>query len=122
MIKGIGVDLCNIPRISVRMKSKKFLEKIFVETEIAFAFSKACPEQHLAGFYAAREALSKALTLGLWRMGLKNAWVVHNEEGDPRFCFNDKLAKILEDRGISKVWLSISHENNMAIAFVILEA
>ena len=65
------MDLCNIPRISVRMKSKRFLEKIFVETEIAFAFSKARPEQHLAGFYAAREALSKALTLGLWRMGLK---------------------------------------------------
>jgi len=53
---------------------------------------------------------------------LKNAWVVHGKMGEPQFSFNDILIKILADRDINKVWLSISHERDMAIAFVILEA
>jgi len=122
MIKGTGVDLCSIPRMRLHIKSEKFLEKVFTEEEISFALSKACPEQHFAGYYAAREALAKALTLGLWGVGLKNAWVVHGKMGEPQFSFNDILIKILADRDINKVWLSISHERDMAIAFVILEA
>ena len=122
MIKGTGVDLCSIPRMKLHIRSEKFLKRVFSEEEISFALSKACPEQHFAGYYAAREALAKALTLGLWDMGLKNAWVVHGKMGEPQFSFNDILIKILAERGISKAWLSISQERDMAIAFVILEA
>jgi len=122
LIKGIGIDICDISRIKESIKSDHFLKRAFTDVEIEYAFSKARPEQHLAGCFAAKEALSKALAVGLWDMGLKNAWVVRGSEGEPKFCFSASLSEKLSRYGIDRVWLTISHEKEMAVAFVLLEA
>lgn len=122
LIKGIGVDVCDIGRIKEGIKSDHFLKRAFADVEIEYAFSKARPEQHLAGCFAAKEALSKALAVGLWDLGLKNAWVLRGNEGEPKFGFSASLSEKLCRSGIDKVWLTISHEKEMAAAFVILEA
>ena len=53
-------------------------------------------------------------------MGLDSCEVVRTERG-PRFDFSEAFKKCLEDEGIKKVFLSISHEAGMAVAMVVLE-
>ena len=110
LIKGIGVDVCDIGRIKEGIKSDHFLKRAFADVEIEYAFSKARPEQHLAGCFAAKEALSKALAVGLWDLGLKNAWVLREMKVSPSSALAHLYRKKLCRSGIDKVWLTISHE------------
>lgn len=113
MIKGIGTDLCSIKRMKRAISGKGFMERVFSEGEIEYAQNSACPEEHFAASFAAREALGKALGTGL-REVLNVS--VQRINGVPHFVFNRPLLKEGE-----KVFLSISHESGFAIAFVVIE-
>ena len=115
MIKGIGIDLCSISRMKSAVEKKGFAERVFSVEEIEYAEKSACPEEHYAAAFAAREALAKALKCGLWKLGV-NAVSVRRTENGPEFVFEEQLPE-----GITKVFLSISHEDNCAAAFVVAE-
>jgi holo-[acyl-carrier protein] synthase len=66
MILGIGIDIIEIDRIknSIAKYGEKFLHKIFTEKEIEYCSTKGNSVQHYAARFAAKEAISKALSTG----------------------------------------------------------
>lgn len=120
MIKGIGLDLCSIERMELALSREGFAERVFSEEELAYARQGKSAASHCAAAFAAKEALAKAGGWGLAKMGLRSCSVSRGENG-PYFKFTEKFAEMLESRGITNVYLSISHETGMAAAMVVLE-
>jgi len=120
MISGIGVDLCDIGRMRKALEQKGFREKVFSEEEIAYAESKADPAKHYASAFAAREALAKATGLGVARMGLNSCSIQRTVKG-PVFVFTDIFTEKLKTAGIGNVFLSLSHDSDIAVAMVVTE-
>ena len=116
MIIGIGTDVCSIERLSESLeRTPNLADRLFYRTE------KELPLQSLAGRFAAKEALAKAV--GDPRLLTWNEIEIHNNElGKPIFQFHGRTALRMLDHGVDKSWLSISHDASVAIAMVVLEA
>jgi holo-[acyl-carrier protein] synthase len=121
MILGVGTDLCRISRMRRAIGNELFVAKIFSREEIEYARSKGNPAEHFAAAFAAKEALAKASGLGLFGIGLANSLVRRTEAGPVIVC-KGELEKKLDGLGVEKCWLSLTHEGDFALAFVILES
>ncbi|MCX7827907.1 MAG: holo-ACP synthase [Thermanaerothrix sp.] len=120
MIIGIGVDICSVPRMRRSISIDGFVERVFHAEEIEYVRGSTRPEESLAGSFAAKEALAKALGIGLSKLGLKGAWVRRTERG-PVLCLDDRISEYVRSMGVGRIFLSISHEREVAVAFVVLE-
>jgi holo-[acyl-carrier protein] synthase len=124
MIRGIGTDIIGVSRIRRLMDKhgSHFLEKIFTEPELLQMKSRAGKAHFLAGRWAAKEAVSKALGCGI---GASCAWkdieILNGELGGPSVSLSGAAAKTASRIGASNAHVSISHEKNHAVAFAILE-
>lgn len=118
MIIGTGVDLIEIGRIAEASKNDRFIERVFTEMEL---FETKRLQHRLAGFFAAKEALLKAMGTGLSGFNWHEIEIGHNKEGAPHIQANGKVAVFLEAQKISRIHLSISHCKEYAVAQVILE-
>jgi len=124
MILGIGTDLCEVARIEQALLrfGERFATKILVDSELAVFRRRRKRAGYLAKRFAAKEALSKALGVGIrYPVNWHNVWVVNERSGKPSFEFSPALAALLERRGIEQVHLSLTDETGMACAFVIVE-
>ena len=121
MIAGVGADLCAVSRMKRAVENDYFVRKIFVAEEIEYAMSWGEPARHFASAFAAREALSKATGLGMFGMGLSSVWVRRTDRG-PIFMMDVEASEKLKSRGADKCWLSLTHEGDFALAFVVLES
>ena len=118
MCKGIGLDLCEIGRMEKLLQDGRFLERYFTPGEIAYIRSRGkSAAATLAGLFAAREALGKALGGGL-DFEMKEAEVCHTEAGAPYFRLTGRLKERVGD---SRLFLSVSHDGGMAAAVCLLE-
>ncbi|MBI1804706.1 MAG: holo-ACP synthase [Ignavibacteria bacterium] len=121
MIEGIGVDVVEIARIrrTIDQWSGTFLNRVFTEQEISYAQSKKNPTPHLAARFAVKEAVAKALTTG-WSGGFrwKDVEVQNNSSGKPCVILNGHVRELLKG---SRILVSISHSENVVIAFAIIE-
>jgi len=118
---AIGADICDVRRIKKIEENygQRFLQKVFTSAEIAYCLKKVTKHTSLAARFAAKEALLKALGTGL-RSGLqwKEIEIENDPLGKPFFSFHGETRKILGGR---HVLLSISHTDENALAFVIIE-
>ncbi|PWC07040.1 holo-ACP synthase [Mycetocola zhujimingii] len=115
MIVGIGVDLVDLARFERAVdRTPRLRERLFAESE------RSRPLRSLAGRFAAKEALIKALgsSDGVHWLDIV---VSNSDEGDPGFEISGETAKVIEARGIDRLHLSMSHDAGAAIAFVIAE-
>ncbi len=119
MLSGIGLDLVAISRIR-RLRErygKRFLERVFAEEELAYAFKKAFPDPSLAASWAAKEALGKALGRGLSGLPLKEIVLARDlPTGAPRFL---PLGQA-QDLHRGPLWVSVSHEGDWVAVVVLL--
>lgn len=120
MIIGIGIDLCKISRMSRAIEKGEFVHKVFAAEEISYAEAARQPATHYASAFAAKEAFAKAGRWGLSRVGLQSVWV-SRERGFPELQLSLSAKRLLEHFGKCRVFLSLSHENDLAIAVVVLE-
>lgn len=120
MILGIGTDLCAIARMERAAERDGFVERVFTEEEIAYARSRGRAAEHFASAFAAKEAMAKATGLGIFRMGTRQCSVVRTDDG-PKLRAHGELARRLDEMGVKRTWLSLSHDCGMAVAFVVLE-
>ena len=66
MCKGLGLDLCGISRMEALLRDERFLNRYFTPAETAYVHAKgAGAAQTLAGLYAAKEAVLKAMGVGI---------------------------------------------------------
>lgn len=124
MILGIGTDLVAPARLADKLRRSPALRaKLFAPAEIAYCEQMADPAQHYAGRFAAKEALLKALGCGLTTtFDLHEAAVTNDAQGAPGFEITGALARLVSERGVARIHLSISHIPVAASAVVILEA
>ena len=119
MIRGVGVDLCRISRIERLLQDEHFLKRVFHEEERDYAMKKANPARHLASSFAAREAFAKAAGLDFFKVVLQGMWLHRTPEG-PVPCFSANIEQWMDEQKL-KVHISLSHDGDYAIAFVIVE-
>ncbi len=126
MIYGIGVDLVRVDRIArgIERYGDRFLERVFTPREIAYC--KARSRQGVYQFaqrFAAKEAFSKALGVGLRADGIRwrEVEVLPNSMGKPEIQVTGRAQEFCQKADIKNMQLSLSDEDNHAIAVVILE-
>jgi holo-[acyl-carrier protein] synthase len=126
MIKGIGTDIAAIGRIRemIRKYGDHFLRKVFTDAEIDFCNRKVDAVVHFTGRWAAKEAFYKALPMSCQRF---SSWkriqiVALSGSGRPviEIC-GDRLRERIAREAISTFHVSISHEKEYCIGFVVAE-
>lgn len=121
MIRGIGTDLIEIERIeeAIQRHGSHFLDRLFTMKEQEYAFQHKNPAPTFAGRFAAKEAISKALGVGI---GNELAWcdieILNNERGQPLVTLSQSAQR---DFSKPKIQISISHSKSHAVAFAIVE-
>jgi len=123
MIYGIGTDIVAVARMAevYRRHGERALEKLLAPNERDACRKASLPARFLAKRFAAKEALVKALGTGVRAPALLPAIaVVHDALGKPSFEFSPALAEHMIGRGLA-AHLSMSDEQDHAVAFVILE-
>ena len=122
MIAGVGIDLCEIARMEKLWTDGRFLARFFSLEEREYIQGKGkSAAQTMAGIFAAKEALTKALGTGIVSGSLPDICVLHDEQGAPYYDLRGAYAQIAKGRGISCFFLSITHEAGMAAAVCVAE-
>ena len=121
-ILGIGIDIVEIKRIEDALnKNKRFLDKLFTKEEIKYFESRNFKIETIAGNFAAKEAISKAMGTGIRNFNFIDIEVLRNELGKPIVEISNKVKELIKvDNYIFNI--SISHNRTCAIAFVVLES
>lgn len=122
MIAGIGTDIAEVKRFEKWVKNPEMIERFFNEKERSAAKSDSAKCQHYAVRFAAKEAFSKALGTGISGFNLKDVYITNNSEGKPELNIEGAALSLLKERlGDCNAFVSLSHEKEYAVAFVILE-
>lgn len=117
-----GVDMVDCARLkeAIDQHGRRFLARVFTEFELGYCLGKKREIEHLAGRFAAKEAVLKVLGTG-WRDGI--AWTdieVRNEpSGQPRIHLSGKCREVADRAGLARILISISHIETHAIASAI---
>lgn len=110
MIVGLGLDLVEIKRIEEAMGNPRFIFRVLTDAERAMCRTPQC----VAGRWAAKEAIAKAVGLPL---GWQEVEILPDDTGAPRV----KIDNPSFDPGRLRVHVSITHERQHAAAVAVLE-
>ena len=118
-----GVDILAVHRVQEAMDrhGERFLQRVFTQAEIAYCKGRA---PALAARFAAKEAVSKALGVGMRTLsregiGWHEAEVVNGDSGKPDVHLHGRAAQLAHELGISQLSLSMTHEREYAVACVV---
>ncbi|MFZ5596056.1 MAG: holo-ACP synthase [Bacillota bacterium] len=119
LVEGIGTDIVEIYRIKnvVERSGDRFLTRVFTENELSMCLGRKNPYPCLAGRFAAKEAVFKALGTGLKGCSWTDVEVCGGGSSPPEIALAGNALKIAGDRGIDRVMVSISHGREAAVAF-----
>jgi len=116
-IMGIGIDAVNVERFTrtVEKRGEEFLSRIFTEKELEYAGKKKGYYMHMAGKFAAKEAVKKALPDGA-QIGLNwfNIEILNGEDGKPYVVLHGQAKELMDKFKLSQVLVSISHTRDIA--------
>ena len=119
-VVGIGTDLVEIERFRLAMERRAHLpDRLFSDDERAYAFRHRDPVPRLAARFAAKEAVMKALGVGLGAFKLRDVEVVRRRGGAPMVGLHGKAAVLADERGVTAWHLSLTHSDAMAMAVAI---
>ena len=120
MILGTGVDTVSLSRFETKLnETPRLKDRLFLDIETVNDGAEASI-QTLAGRFAAKEAVIKALggESGIEWHGIE---VGKESSGKPVIWLHGETAKLALRAGVRKLHVSISHDGDVAIAFVIAE-
>jgi len=128
MIVGIGTDLCDVRRIreALGRRGDRFAEKVLGEREMAVWRARTARSplrglRYLATRFAAKEAFSKAIGLGIHMpMTWRRCEILNADSGQPQIVLNGGLADWFAARGW-KAHVTVTDEGDLAQAFVVVE-
>jgi holo-[acyl-carrier protein] synthase len=118
--QGIDIVVCaRIERIW-REHTESFLRRIYTPAEQEYCVNSKIPVVRLAGRFAAKEAVLKALGTG-WRGGIefRDIETLPDRLGKPLVALHGKTAKLAQTLGIDHILVSISHAGEYAVASAI---
>lgn len=120
-----GVDMVDCKRLErmIQRHGERFLARVFTEKELAYCQGRKSSVQHLAGRFAAKEAVLKVLGTG-WRSGINwtDIEVRNLPSGQPKVYLTGRCREIADELGLTVIHVSISHIPTHAIASAMGEA
>ena len=112
----IGIDLVEVQRIKEALnKNNNFLTKILTEAELNYVENLQNKELHIAGFFACKEAVMKALE-DCKKNGFTEIEIFHKASGKPFVELYGNAKNVFENIGLKNIEVSISQEKNYATA------
>lgn len=115
MIIGVGIDSLRIERMERAMEREAFLNRVFTEKEREYLGRRTLAAQSAAGMFCVKEAVLKALSLGITDAPLTDIEVLHKENGAPYAVLHGALKRDII------LHISITHTEDTASAFAVLE-
>ncbi len=129
MIFGTGIDLVEVKRFKKWVQNPAIIRRYFNPKEMKADSDSALTDrqcsamsQHYAVRFAAKEAFSKAMGTGISGFELKDVFVQNEESGKPYLVLENSARKLFEEKCPgARIFLSLSHEKEYAVANVIIE-
>jgi holo-[acyl-carrier protein] synthase len=119
---GIGIDLVDIDRFRASLeRTPSMRTRLFTAVELEYVAPKVDPIPSLAARFAAREAVMKALGVGLGAFGFHDVWVERAASGVPSLVVTAAAADLASAAGVTTWHLSLTHSDHVAAAYVIAE-
>ena len=125
MIAGIGIDIAETARFLAMHEKygERFARRILTDFENRQLQRKVHPELYLATRFAAKEAAAKALGTGFDQgVGYKSIEVKNDVNGKPELFFYGAATKIIEQKKIDNILLTLSDEKHYVVAMVVVES
>ena len=123
-IIGIGVDIVDNKRLKKLVKNKRFIQRVFTNSEQKTANNLKNKLNYYSKRFAAKEAFSKAAGIGISNnLNFKDIEIKNNKNGKPSINISRNVDNFLKKKlkiGKHKIHLSLSDENKYSIAFVII--
>lgn len=119
-VVGVGVDLCDVERMrGVLARTPSFRDRVFTDAERARCEQRLDPAERYAARFAAKEAVLKAMGVGIGACTLRDIEVVSASSGAPSLALHGRAAELAAERGITCWQLSLSHTATLAQATVL---
>lgn len=119
-VLGIGVDLVECDRFRLALERRpRIAERLFSDSEREYSFRHREPVPRLAARFAAKEAVMKAMGVGLWKFALRDVEVTRLPTGQPEIALHNKALELADERGVGTWLLTLSHTDGMAIAVAV---
>jgi holo-[acyl-carrier protein] synthase len=117
-IEELGIDIIKVERIRDALDrfGSRFTQRVLTEAESAYVRDR--PET-LAGRWAAKEAVSKVLGLGIRGVGWREIEIARLPTGQPIVRLHDRARRRADQLGMERVAVSISHERDYAVAIAL---
>jgi holo-[acyl-carrier protein] synthase len=124
MIVGLGVDLFEVARMEKELRCSGFSCDVFTPQEISYCERQRYPARHFAARFAAKEAIVKALAPDFARrVCWRDIEVCAGDGPGPRtVSLHGDMKALAAARGVSRVFVSMSHTDTTAMAGAVLEA
>lgn len=114
---GLGIDAVEVDRFRRTLaRTPGIRARLFTPAELEYVSAKADPAPSLAARFAAREAVMKALGVGLGAFGFHDVSVMVETSGQPRLLVYGRAAELSDAAGVTRWHLSITHVDLVAIA------
>lgn len=121
MVVGTGIDIIDVARVQKAAKEPAFLKRVFTQAERDYFSKHKHRADTIAGTFAAKEAVAKALATGFDGVGLKDIEITRDEKGAPHAVLQNGALRRMFDIGGKNLHISISHIKELAVAQAILE-
>ena len=121
-VVGVGIDAVDIERLRLILGRRRHLaERLFTAGEREYAGLVPDPVPRLATRFAAKEAVMKALGLGLGAFGFHDVEVLRSGLDAPRLVLHGAAAALARDAGAVRWHLSLTHTDGLALAAVVAD-
>ena len=131
MVKGIGIDMASIAEIDrigegiagkAAAEQNAFVRRTFTAAELAAALERHNPAEYLAGRFAAKEAVFKAVApLTAAGFEMRRVETLSRPDGSPYVNVGPELKAAMDEAGVSELLVSITNEDDYAVAMVLAQ-
>ena len=120
---GIGVDAVDVNRFRATLsRTPSMRDRVFTDGELVPLADRNDPVPSLAARFAAREAVMKAMGVGLGAFDFHDVWVDRLDSGRPVLQVSGRADALARELGIGSWHLSLTHTDELAIAYVVASA
>jgi len=122
-VVGVGVDAVDVERFRQGLaRYPRLAGRLFTGGELAVVEGTRDPAERLAARFAAKEAVMKALGVGLWRFAWHDVEVEREPaSGAPSLRLVAGAAELARDRHVDRWHVSLTHTSQLAVAVVVAE-
>lgn len=122
-VVGVGTDIVEISRLEKMKLSalQRLAQRVLTPSELQIFNEVKLPHRYLAKRWAAKEAASKALGTGIASgVSFQHIEITSLASGQPQIVFSDRALELARELGAESWHISISDEQSLATAFVVL--